>query len=97
MTERAETGLDDLTSFTNLSALDTGEAVSISYSYITVSKFDCMAKLLVEWTFSKTDIFWDQYQVSVQVWCPSSRESDTGIKEWQGPTLGFRFIEVSGH
>ena len=48
MTERAETGLDDLTSFTNLSALDTGEAVSISYSYITVSKFDCMAKLLVE-------------------------------------------------
>lgn len=48
MIERAETGLDDLTSFANLSALDTGEEVSISYSHITVSKFDCMAKLLVE-------------------------------------------------
>ena len=48
MTERAETGLDDLTSFANLSALDTGEEVSISYSHITVSKFDYMAKLLVE-------------------------------------------------
>ena len=56
MTEGAETGLDDLTSFANLSALDTGEEVSISYSHITVSKFDYMAKLLVEWTFSKTDI-----------------------------------------
>ena len=48
MIERAETGLDDLTSFANLSALDTREAVSISYSHITVSKFHCMAKLLVE-------------------------------------------------
>ncbi|CAH3190789.1 unnamed protein product, partial [Porites evermanni] len=40
MTEGAETGLDDLTSFANLSALDTGEEVSISYSHITVSKND---------------------------------------------------------
>ena len=47
MTEGAETGLDDLTSFANLSALDTGEEVSISDSHITVSKFDCMAKLHV--------------------------------------------------
>ena len=34
-------------------------------------------------------------KVSVLERCPSYKESNKGNKQWQGPTLGVRFTEVS--
>ena len=38
---------------------------------------------------------WDRRKVSVLERCPSYKESNKGNKQWQGPTLGVRFTEVS--